>query len=104
MERADRSSSSGRLNALRAHAYDPMKRHGFIDSQKMGLEVFRGGSPSSSHRCRIGLAIQPTFASGLQLTRTHPDRRQLEWHLARLGRDAQSQWLTDQDGSFCKMI
>src|SRR5512142_488574 len=24
----------------RAHAYDPAKQHGFIDSQKMGLEVF----------------------------------------------------------------
>jgi hypothetical protein len=26
---------------VRAHAYDPQKRHGFIDSQKMGMEVFR---------------------------------------------------------------
>lgn len=25
----------------RAHAYDPQKGHGFIDSQKMGIEVFR---------------------------------------------------------------
>lgn len=25
----------------RAHAYDPAKQHGFIDSQKMGMEVFR---------------------------------------------------------------
>jgi len=25
----------------RAHAYDPVKRHGFIDSQKRGIEVFR---------------------------------------------------------------
>ena len=25
----------------RAHPYDPVKKHGFIDSQKMGLEVFR---------------------------------------------------------------
>ena len=32
---------------LRAHAYDPMKRHGFIDSQKMGLEVFRGVDPQA---------------------------------------------------------
>ena len=64
---------------LRAHAYDPMKRHGFIDSQKMGLEVLEGWIPSSSHRCRIGLAIQPTFASRpLNSPRTHPDRRQLE--------------------------
>lgn len=27
---------------IRAHPYDRMKQHGFIDSQKMGLEVFRG--------------------------------------------------------------
>ena len=26
---------------VRAHAYDPVKKHGFIDSQKMGMEVFR---------------------------------------------------------------
>jgi L-fucose isomerase-like protein len=25
----------------RAHEYDPVKKHGFIDSQKMGLEVFK---------------------------------------------------------------
>lgn len=25
----------------RGHAYDPIKKHGFIDSQKMGMEVFR---------------------------------------------------------------
>ena len=27
---------------VRAHAFDKEKGHGFIDSQKMGLEVFRG--------------------------------------------------------------
>src|SRR6266481_2525651 len=27
--------------AVRAHAYDGQKQHGFIDSQKMGMEVFR---------------------------------------------------------------
>ncbi len=27
---------------VRAHPYDKVKQHGFIDSQKMGLEVFRG--------------------------------------------------------------
>jgi hypothetical protein len=26
----------------RAHPYDPVKKHGFIDSQKYGIEVFRG--------------------------------------------------------------
>jgi hypothetical protein len=31
----------------RAHAYDPKKKHGFIDSQKMGLEVFRRLDPNA---------------------------------------------------------
>jgi len=31
----------------RAHSYDPIKRHGFIDSQKMGLEVFRQIDPDA---------------------------------------------------------
>jgi len=30
---------------VRAHPYDKAKRHGFIDSQKMGMEVFRGIDP-----------------------------------------------------------
>lgn len=28
-------------NIKRAHAYDPEKKHGFIDSQRMGIEVFK---------------------------------------------------------------
>ena len=32
---------------LRAHPYDPVKKHGFIDSQKMGLEVFRSLDPKA---------------------------------------------------------
>src|SRR5438128_17115 len=31
--------------AVRAHPYDPARKHGFIDSQKMGLEVFRRLDP-----------------------------------------------------------
>ena len=29
------------VKVQRAHAYDPAKKHGFIDSQRMGLEVFQ---------------------------------------------------------------
>ena len=29
----------------RAHAYDPAKQHGFLDSQRLGIEVFRGIDP-----------------------------------------------------------
>ena len=28
-------------NIIRAHQYDPQKQHGFIDSQKMGIQVFK---------------------------------------------------------------
>lgn len=31
----------------RAHAVDPVKRHGFIDSQRMGIEVFRSIDPDA---------------------------------------------------------
>ncbi len=31
----------------RAHPYDRVKKHGFIDSQKMGIEVFRGIDPDA---------------------------------------------------------
>ena len=32
---------------IRAHNYDPKKQHGFIDSQKMGLAVFREMDPNA---------------------------------------------------------
>jgi hypothetical protein len=32
---------------VRAHACDPAKKHGFIDSQKMGMEVFRKLDPAA---------------------------------------------------------
>src|SRR5262249_22391653 len=32
---------------VRAHAYDKEKEHGFIDSQKMGMEVFRKLDPTA---------------------------------------------------------
>lgn len=34
-------------NLRRAHPYDRVKKHGFIDSQKMGIEVFRGIDPEA---------------------------------------------------------
>jgi hypothetical protein len=36
-----------RWNVVRAHAFDKTKRHGFIDSQKMGMEVFRALDPQT---------------------------------------------------------
>jgi len=43
---------AGALNAegwkvVRAHPYDPKRKHGFIDSQKMGLSVFRQLHPEA---------------------------------------------------------
>jgi hypothetical protein len=32
---------------VRAHPYDPVKKHGFIDSQKYGMEVFRSIPPTA---------------------------------------------------------
>src|SRR5664280_2149338 len=32
---------------VRGHAYDARKKHGFIDSQKMGMEVFRSLDPNA---------------------------------------------------------
>jgi len=32
---------------VRAHCYDKVKKHGFIDSQKMGMEVFRHLDPTA---------------------------------------------------------
>src|SRR5689334_5190781 len=34
-------------SAVRAHAYNKDKGHGFIDSQKMGMEVFRTLDPTA---------------------------------------------------------
>src|SRR6059036_1783309 len=32
---------------VRAHSFDKQKQHGFIDSQKMGMEVFRRLDPTA---------------------------------------------------------
>ncbi|HZM06453.1 MAG TPA: hypothetical protein VFC44_25915 [Candidatus Saccharimonadales bacterium] len=40
-----RSIQSEGWNCVRAHPFDPAKGHGFIDSQKMGMEVFRRLDP-----------------------------------------------------------
>jgi hypothetical protein len=33
--------------AVRAHPFDPFKKHGFIDSQKMGMDIFRQLDPNA---------------------------------------------------------
>lgn len=42
-----RALSAEGWKVVRAHAYDPRKKHGFIDSQKMGLAVFRALDPDA---------------------------------------------------------
>src|SRR5437867_12240351 len=38
---------AGGWTAVRAHPFDKQKQHGFIGSQKMGMEVFRGLDPDA---------------------------------------------------------
>ena len=42
-----RALKAERWRAIRAHSYDEAKQHGFIDSQKRGLEVFRTMDPNA---------------------------------------------------------
>ena len=41
VEASVRSDPRTGYDVQRAHDYDPAKKHGFIDSQKRGIEVFR---------------------------------------------------------------
>ncbi len=85
---------------VRAHPYDPAKKHGCLDSQTMGLEIFRGLDPKAPVRVAgIGLAIQPSCPGRpVRTSRANPDRGQLERHLAGIGRDAEPQRFHDQGG------
>ena len=42
-----RALAAGGWRVVRAHSYDPARRHGFIDSQKFGMEVFRRLDPAA---------------------------------------------------------
>lgn len=43
----ERALKSEGWKVVRAHPYDPAKKHGFIDSQKKGMEVFRNLDPNA---------------------------------------------------------
>jgi len=63
-----RAIESEGSTAVRAHAYDPLKKHGFIDSQKMGMELFRRLDPNAPlivAECVCSTAI--TFCLGSSL-------------------------------------
>ncbi len=74
------------------------KGHGFIDSQKHGMEVFRNippEAPAGGGGSR--LAVQPSRAARpVHPPRAHPDGRQLERPVAGPGRHAQPERLAHQ--------
>ena len=83
---------------VRAHAYSEKEQHGFISSQRQGMDVFMKIHPEAklvfataawqySHHVLPGLAQPP---------RADSDRRQLVGPVAGAGGTAQSEWLADQ--------
>ena len=100
-ERAEKAVMAAIGREGRGAARPPVrsrKKHGFIDSQKHGMEVFRRHpARRAAGRRRGGLAVQPPRpARALHATRADPDRRQLERRVARAGRHAQPERLADQ--------
>ena len=83
---------------VRAHPYKPALKHGFIASQKEGLEVFRRHrSRCAADRRRSRVAVFAARPAGpCRPQGTDPHRRQLVGDLARPRRPPQSQRLADQ--------
>ncbi len=82
----------------RAFPVDPAKGHGFISSQRMGMDIFAGIDPAASLVFATA-AWQYTHhvLPGMRTpSRAHPHRRQLVWPVARARRPAQPQWLARQ--------
>ena len=86
------------VSIKRAHPYDPEKKHGFIDSQKHGMEVF-SKIPADAPIIVAEAVWQYTHhvLPGLMTHQgPHPDARQLEWPVARPGGHVEPERLTDQ--------
>ncbi len=83
---------------VRAHPYKPEVRHGFIASQREGIEVFKQIDPGRApHRGRSRLAIlAPRSGRADHASRSDSHGRQLVGHVARAGRHAQPQRLAHQ--------
>ena len=81
----------------RGHPIDAEKGHGFIDSQRYGMEVFRRflrtRRSSSSRPCG---STATTSCPGCSPTRADPHRRQLERRVARPRRHAEPERLAHQ--------
>jgi hypothetical protein len=67
----------------RAHPYDPVKKHGFIDSQKYGLEVFSQIPKDARSSFEVVWQYIITWP-GLLTSRSGVDRGQLERNVASL--------------------
>ncbi len=83
---------------IRGHHERPESGHGFIASQREGIEVFRRIPAESTADCRRSrMAILPSRAGGTHDTpRTDSHGCQLVGPMARLGRHAQPQRLADE--------
>ena len=68
----------------RAHPYDSHEKHGFINSQRRGIEVFsRHPCRCSADRCRSRVAVlAPRSGRVVDASRTDPDGRELERSVA----------------------
>ena len=84
----------------RGHACDPVKQHGFIDSQKYGMEVFRDIPPEAPLVVveAVWQYSHHVLARTVHAQGSDPDRRQLERRVAGTGRHAQPERLADQGG------
>ena len=93
-----RPSADCGYELVRAHPYKESEKHGFISSQKEGMQVFAGIDPNAplivaeavwqySHHVLHGL---------IDASRADSDGRELVGHLAGAGRHAESQWLAHQ--------
>ena len=75
---------------IRAHPYKESEKHGFISSQKEGIQVFAGVDRHALIRCRrVSLAVFASPAAGAAgASGADSDVRQLVGHVARTRRHA----------------
>ena len=78
----------------RAHPYREDLGHGFIYNQRMGMDVFAKSIRSTAGCGGGGVAIQQSCACWTgEPSWPHPDRRELVWAMAGIGRHAESEWM-----------
>ena len=82
---------------VRAHEFDAQKQHGFIDSQKRGLEVFRSINPKAP--LIVCEAVWQYSQHILPAPDRATDRGELERAVARSGWHAQPQRVAHQGRS-----